>query len=150
MLDCNRYKLTVERIINMKTIPKIEKYMTASPHSVGNDIPLKKAYEMMRGYGVRHLPVYHGGKLVGVLTDRDVKLATSFKGSEDMLVDDVMTPDPYAVAPDAPIDRVAIEMSEHKYGCAIIQQTNGKVVGIFTVTDALRALSEVIHQNYKP
>ena len=50
----------------MKQIPKIDKYMTPMPHTIGYDIPLKTALEMMRNHGIRHLPVQKGGKLVGV------------------------------------------------------------------------------------
>jgi acetoin utilization protein AcuB len=132
----------------MKAIPKIMKYMTPMPHTVGSDISLKKAYELMRENRIRHLPVQHGGKLLGVLTDRDVKLASSFKGSDEFKVEDVMTPEPYTVHPDSNLDEVVLEMAEHKYGCAVVMQDNGKVVGIFTATDGLRVLGEVIKQNY--
>lgn len=133
----------------MKTMPKIQKYMTTMPHTIGHDIPLKTALGMMREYGIRHLPVQKGGKLIGVLTDRDIKLAASFTESEKFSVEDVMTPDPYCVKPDKDLSEIAMEMAEHKYGCAIIQQDNGKVVGIFTATDGLRVLAEVLDSNYK-
>jgi len=128
----------------MKTVPKIDKYMTPMPHTIGNDIPVKTALEMMRKHGIRHLPVQKGGKLVGVLTDRDIKLAASFNGSSELSVEDVMTPDPYIARPQTALDEVATQMAEHKYGCAIIEQENGKVVGIFTATDGLRVLGEVL------
>ncbi len=128
----------------MKTVPKIDKYMTPMPHTIGNDIPVKTALEMLRKHGIRHLPVQKGGKLVGVLTDRDIKLAASFNGSSELSVEDVMTPDPYIARPQTPVDEVAIQMAEHKYGCAIIEQENGKVVGIFTATDGLRVLAELL------
>lgn len=133
----------------MKQIPKIDKYMTAMPHTIGKDIPIGKALEMMRTHQIRHLPVQEGGKLVGVLTDRDIKLASSFSKDGNLVVEDIMTPEPYTVRPQAPVDAVVLEMAEHKYGCAIIVQENGKVVGIFTAVDGLRVLSEVLHQNYR-
>jgi acetoin utilization protein AcuB len=133
----------------MKSMPKIQKFMTPMPHTIGHDIPLKTALAMMRDHHIRHLPVQKGGKLVGVLTDRDIKLAATFEESEKFSVEDVMTPDPYCVDPDRELDDVAIEMAEHKYGCAIITQDNGKVVGIFTATDGLRVLGEVLRGNYK-
>ncbi len=132
----------------MKTVPQIQKYMTTVPHTIGNDIPLKKAFEMMREYKVRHLPVLHAGKVVGIITDRDVKLASSFKGADEMTVDDVMTPDPYMVKPESPLDLTVKEMAARKLGCAVVQ-SNNKVVGIFTATDGLRVLGDVLEQNYK-
>jgi acetoin utilization protein AcuB len=133
----------------MKQIPRIEKYMTAMPHTVGKDISMDVALDMMRTHRIRHIPVQDAGKLVGVVTDRDVKLAASFASDGNLTVDDVMTPDPYTVQPHTPVDTVVAEMAEHKYGCAIIVQDNGKVVGIFTAVDGLRVLSEVLQENYR-
>jgi len=134
----------------MKQIPMIEKYMTAMPHTINPSMPLTTALQMMREYNFRHLPVLNAGKLVGVITDRDVKLASSFKGANDLLVDDVMTPTPYTTTPQASLDQVVFEMAEHKYGCAVVQQENGKVVGIFTATDGLRVLGEILQDRFKP
>ncbi len=131
----------------MKTIPSIQKYMSFTPHTVGKDISLKKAYELMKKEGFRHLPVQDAGTLVGVLTDRDVKLAASFKGSDDLTVEDVMSPEPFTVKPTDALDDVVTEMAEHKYGCAIVQD-NGKVVGIFTATDGMRVLGDILKKNY--
>lgn len=134
----------------MKQMPKIQKHMTPMPHTIGKDIPLKAALNMMREHRIRHLPVQDAGKLVGVLTDRDVKLASSFEQAETLSVEEVMSPDPYTVDPEISLDNVVLEMAEHKYGCAIIQQGNGKVVGIFTAVDGLRVLGEILRGNYKP
>ena len=134
----------------MKQMPKIEKFMTPMPYTINPDIPLKEAIEMMRQHRIRHLPVLFAGKLMGVITDRDIKLASSFSQATTLKVDDVLTPDPYSVTPQASLDQVVFEMAEHKYGCAIVQQENGKVVGIFTATDGLRVLGEVLTNNFKP
>lgn len=134
----------------MKQIPKIEKFMTPMPHTINPDMPVKTAMEMMRDHQIRHIPVQKGGELVGIITDRDIKLGSSFKANGELLVEDVMTPDPYTVKPQASMADIVFEMAEHKYGCAIVQQENGKVVGIFTATDGLRVLGEVLQNNFKP
>jgi acetoin utilization protein AcuB len=133
----------------MKQMPQIQKFMTTMPHTIGKDIPLDTALNMMREHRIRHLPVQEGGKLIGVLTDRDLKLATSFADAKGLKVEEVMTPDPFTAAPDAPLDQVVLEMAEHKYGCAIILQGNGKVVGIFTAVDGLRVLGETLGSFFK-
>lgn len=126
--------------------PLIKDVMTASPHSVGDDLPLNKAIEMMREHHIRHLPVQSGGKLVGVLTDRDVKLALSVHpAAKDLLVSDIMTEDPYAVSPNTSLDKVLPVMANHKYGCVIVQGDKGRAIGIFTATDAVRMLGEVLN-----
>ena len=133
----------------MKQMPKIEKYMTPMPHTIQIYTPIEIAVDTMREYRIRHLPVHDDGKLVGILTDRDIKLAVSLDSTADFRVEDVMTPDPYTVTPQTPLDHVVFEMAEHKYGCAVVRQGNGKVVGIFTATDALRVLGETLIGNYK-
>ena len=134
----------------MKQMPMIEKYMTAMPHTINPSMTIKVALKIMSENKIRHLPVQDAGKLVGVLTDRDIKLGTSFTGTRELTVEELMTPDPYHATPHASLDQVVFEMAEHKYGCAVIQQENGKVVGIFTATDGLRVLGEVLQSHFKP
>lgn len=133
----------------MKNMPLIQKYMTSMPHSIRRDSPIGNAVSLMRENQIRHLPVLEGGKLLGVVTDRDVKLASSFEGADRLTAEDVMTPDPYTVSPDTPAADVAREMAARKYGCAIVRQDNGKVVGIFTAVDGMRVLGEILDSNYK-
>jgi acetoin utilization protein AcuB len=134
----------------MKPMPTIRKFMTAMPHTINGDMPLKNAIDVMRNFSIRHLPVQSGGNLIGILTDRDVKLASSFHGAAELTVEDVMSPDPYTVDVDAAVDEVAINMAEHKYGSVIVRHGNGEVVGIFTATDGLRVLAEILQMNYEP
>jgi acetoin utilization protein AcuB len=134
----------------VKQIPQIQKFMTPMPHTIGKEIPLKAAIAMMREHRIRHLPVQDGGRLIGILTDRDVKLASGFIDAHNLKVEEVMTPDPYAARPEAPLNEVVSEMAEHKYGCVIVQQANGKVVGIFTDTDGMRVLGEMLAIHYAP
>lgn len=133
----------------MKVIPPISKYMSGMPHTIGKGVSIVKALSMMSEMNIRHLPVLDGGRLVGILSDRDVKLASSFADAEKLNVEDVMIPDPYRVRPDASLELVVGEMAERKYGCAIIEQENHRVVGIFTATDSLRVLAEILEKNYR-
>lgn len=133
----------------MKQMPKIHTFMTLMPHTVGRDISIKTALELMREYHVRHLPVQEAGKLIGVLTDRDLKLAASFDDAFKLTVEEVMTPDPYTTSPQTPLSHVIYEMEKHKYGCTIVQNDNGRVIGIFTAIDALRVLGEHLRSNYR-
>jgi acetoin utilization protein AcuB len=123
----------------------IEKHMTASPHSIGAEQTLERARAVMTEHGIRHLPVLHGGRLVGVITDRDVHLVESLKDVDPRLVTvaDAMTQTVYAVAPDTPLQEVARAMAEHKYGSVVVMHDH-KVTGIFTTVDACRALAELL------
>lgn len=133
-----------------KAIPQVQKYMTHVPKSIGFDRPIQHALDLMREMRVRHLPVLEAGKLVGVLTDRDVNLVLQFKDADPtrMTVEEAYTPDPYFTTPDAPLSEVAAMMAEKKYGCAIVMD-NKKLVGIFTEVDAMRALAELLETRLK-
>lgn len=130
-------------------MPTIQKYMTMAPHTIGAEQSLAKAEKFMREYGIRHLPVLQGGRLVGILSDRDVKLVETFRDvdPEKVTVEDAYTPDPYITRPDAPLDEVSTAMMERKYGCVLVAD-NKKLVGIFTWIDALRAMSEILNQRF--
>lgn len=134
----------------MKTIPQVQKYMTHVPKSIGFDRPLSQAMETMRELRIRHLPVLKGGQLVGVLTDRDIKLVMGFNGIDPhkMTVEEAYTPDPYFTTPSAPLNEVVAHMAEKKYGCAIVVDNN-RLVGIFTEVDAFNALAELLETRLK-
>ncbi|MBC7384709.1 MAG: CBS domain-containing protein [Cryobacterium sp.] len=128
----------------MKQMPPVSKFMTPMPHTIAFDATILNALQIMSEHRIRHLPVLEGKTLVGVLSDRDVKLASSFSGAlgaEALTVGAVMSLDPFAVLPEASLDQVAADMAENKYGCAVVQQPNGKIVGIFTANDALGVLA---------
>ncbi|MGZ3768854.1 MAG: CBS domain-containing protein [Bdellovibrio sp.] len=134
----------------MKSLPVIEKFMTTSPHTIGSDQTLRRAEEMMREFRIRHLPVLEGGKLVGILSDRDVKLVESLKDvdPEQVTVSEACSTDVFTVSPKAPLNEVCAEMAIHKYGSVIVLD-NKKLVGIFTWVDALYALNELLATRLK-
>jgi acetoin utilization protein AcuB len=128
-----------------KPIPSIQKYMTTTPHSIGSEQTIAKASQLMTEYHVRHLPVLHGGQLLGILSDRDIKLIEAFPDVDPtkLAVSEAMTEQPYTVTPEAPLDEVVGTMAAKKYGAAVVVQ-NHKVVGIFTTVDACQALSDLL------
>lgn len=134
----------------MKAIPTVSKYMTTLPHTIGADQPLAKAAKMMAELRVRHLPVLKAGKLVGVVTDRDLKLVESFKDvdPESVKVEEAYSPDPYIASPNSSLADVCAEMAVHKFGCALVCD-NSKLVGIFTWVDALHAFNELLSTRLK-
>lgn len=134
----------------MKAIPKISKYMTTNPHSIGVEQTVAKADELMREHRIRHLPVMKNGKLCGVLSDRDVKLYMGLKGSQPKTetVQALATEDVYAVTPDVELDDVLATMAEKKMGSVVVLDNN-KLVGIFTAIDGLRAASELLNTRLK-
>lgn len=129
-----------------KAIPTIQKYMTTSPHTIGDDQPMALAHQMMREYHVRHLPVLRGTKVVGIVSDRDLNTVETLRDVDPrtVLVSEAMTQEPYLVGPDAPLDEVVATMAKNKYGSAVVAQ-HAKVVGIFTTVDVCRAFADLLH-----
>jgi acetoin utilization protein AcuB len=99
----------------------------------------------MRARHVRHLPVLEGGRLVGVVSERDLYLLETLRGVDPGKepVSEAMTEQPYAVSPEAKVHDVVREMLGKKYGSAVVVE-RGKVAGIFTRSDALRALEGLL------
>ena len=123
-------------------MPPIARYMTSQPWTVQPGASLAAARDLMREHAVRHLPVVDDGELVGIVSDRDLRMPWHGLG---LRVRDVMTEQVLAVRPDAPVDEVAEAMSERKYGSAVVVET-GKVLGIFTSVDACRVLADTLRR----
>ena len=129
----------------MKKSPSIQLAMTPFPHTVDADAPLRLARRLMQEPEIRHLPVARRGKLVGVLTDRDLKRALDpslgLAPKDELFVEDVMVRGAYAVETTTPLEEVLLEMAERHIGCSLVVR-DGTLVGIFTSTDACRAFGE--------
>lgn len=101
---------------------------------------------LMEQHDIRHLPIVRDGSVVGVVSDRDVRLALGL-GTErrnQVTARDIMAADPVSAFADTPLDEVAFDVSERKIGSVPVYEESGAYLGIFTVTDALDALIEIV------
>lgn len=124
------------------TIAPIQRFMSSVLVVIAPEQPLLEALRLMRLHSIRHLPVVKSGALVGILSQRDIHLLETL-GDVDparALVEEAMVRDVYTVEPDAPIDRVATQMADRRVGTAVVAH-GSKLLGLFTTTDALRALA---------
>ena len=119
----------------------VRRYMTGSPVVIAPGASLAEAHDVMRARRIRHLPVVREGALVGVVSQRDVYLVETLRGVDPAVacVEEAMSPDPYAVSPEAPLHEVALEMARRRIGSAVVV-SRGAVIGLFTTVDALGAL----------
>ena len=131
--------------------PQILAYMTPFPYSVDVDAPLAEAHAFLRERHLRPVPVTEGGELVGVLTDRDMKLALGpdlgSPPERELAVRDVFQPDSYVVDAGALLETVADTMAARHLGSALVTRAD-KLVGIFTSTDACRALARLLRERH--
>jgi acetoin utilization protein AcuB len=131
--------------------PQILAFMTPFPYSIDVNAPLAEAHAFLRDRRIHHLPVTRDGVLAGILTDRDIKLALGpdldSPPERELSVRDVYQPDSYIVEAGALLDDVAAAMAERHIGSALVTR-GGKLVGIFTSTDACRALARVLRDQH--
>jgi acetoin utilization protein AcuB len=111
--------------------------------AISSDTSLQDAYRTMREKGIRHLPILEGDALVGVVTDRDLRLATSSLAPvpfrPESAVSTVMSRAPLTAAAWDPIEDAARVMRERKIGCLPVVE-DGTLIGIITGLDLLDAL----------
>jgi acetoin utilization protein AcuB len=124
----------------------VEEFTTPEPVTATEDMAIDDLQRLMSEHGIRHLPVVRGESVVGIISDRDVRLVSGLTYAERFQVTaaDLMTPEPLIVNASARLDEVAYAMSERKVGSAIVVDADGKLLGIFTATDALNALIEIV------
>jgi acetoin utilization protein AcuB len=131
----------------VKRNPQVIAFMTPFPYSIDVDAPLAEAHALMRRHHFRHLPVTANGAIAGILTDRDIKLVLGpdFGNPDEhaLRVRDAYVERPWVVPASTPVAIVARTMADNHIGSAIVTK-NDKLVGIFTVTDACRALAEML------
>ncbi len=109
---------------------------------------LKKAQDLMVEKSIRHLPVMDGKKLMGIITESDIRGAFMGKGAKTnsgkiqalnpskMKVSDFMTHDPMVVVPETHIEDAALIIYKYKIGALPVIKRN-KLVGIISIMDIL-------------
>ena len=128
----------------MKHPPALANAMTPFPYAVDIEAPIEEAVRFMREHKIRHLPVTASGKLAGVVSDRDIKLMLgpdfAYPDARELQVRDVFVSDSYVVELATPLAEVLEHMAEHRLGSALVTR-QGKLVGVFTTTDACRTFA---------
>jgi len=125
----------------------IDAVMTPYPYSIEIDAHLTTAKAMLTQFKIRHLPVRDGDKWVGVVTEQNLDMAQALgidmSVSSNVRIRDLCRHKVYSVAPDAPLALVLREMAERFLDSALVVK-DGKLLGIFTASDALRRYAEVL------
>jgi len=126
-------------------------WMTKDVISVDVSDSMQDAARLIRGHKIKRLPVMENGKLVGIVTDRDLKRASASDVTtleihellfllSEIKISDIMTKDPITIPLDYTIDEAAQILLEHKLSGAPVVDGKGQVAGIITQTDIFRVL----------
>lgn len=110
---------------------------------------LAMAEELLRLHRIRHLPVVRGGKLVGLVTHRDLLKAAAKCGGVDpakqpLWASDVMVRDVRTVSADTSTREAVKLMLDNKFGCLPVVGADGTLVGILTEADMVRYAQHLI------
>ncbi len=116
-------------------------WMTKNPITVRSDEMLAAARRKMDAGNFRRLPVVEDGRLVGIITDRDVR--QHIGALEHVKVDAVMSKNVISVTPSTLLEQAAYQLVKRKIGAMPVVD-GAKLVGIVTASDLLRAFSEVL------
>jgi acetoin utilization protein AcuB len=138
----------------------VKEWMSAGLITVDPKTGLSEAWDLMRERRIRHLLVLDGPRLVGIVSDRDIRLtlpspATSLSAWEinhllmSVTVDRVMTPTPITITADRPVSEAAALMLEHRIGALPVLE-GSRVCGIITQTDVLLAFPAALHEEKHP
>lgn len=136
----------------MLRIPAIKTAMTAFPYTVNPAATLPQAIEFMRQHTIRHLPVADNGEILGMISDRDIKLVLgpdfAYPDPDKLSVAEVMRRDIYTVDLEERLDIVLAHMAEHHIGSAVVTR-NGKLAGVFTTLDACREFAQHLREQFR-
>ncbi len=138
----------------MSQNPTVEQVMTCDPTTISHDEPLRVAIDRMRERNCRRLPVVQSGKLVGIISDRDLRRATNSpfvmqeRWYNEFLLDKItvracMSAEPITITAQTRIADAARVMRDRKIGGLPVVEGE-RLVGIVTETDLLNYLIRVL------
>ena len=134
----------------MKRMPKIKSVMTAFPYSVEPDMPVQDALELMAAHTIHHLPVEQHDEVIGIISDRDIRLVLNRQADDPgaLTVGEIQHADAYIVDLDERLGIVLLHMADAHLDAAIVTR-HGKLVGMFTSTDAQTAFAEFLRDQFR-
>jgi acetoin utilization protein AcuB len=129
---------------------RVRDSMTREVVTLGPEASAAEAWGVCQELGIRHLPIVEGGRLVGLVSDRDLRDVSPPRGSggeRDTLgwvrCRDIMSTDLVTIHPLDTIEHAAREIYERRIGCLPVV-ADGELVGIITSSDLMRTLIELV------
>lgn len=133
----------------------VRDWMSPNPMTVTPDTPVLDALKVLKERGFRRLPVVENGKLVGITTRKDLKDAMPSKATtlsvwelnyllSKLNVGEIMAAPVITAAEGEYMEDAAVRLQEHKVGGTPVLNDAGRMTGIITVTDVLRAFTNIM------
>lgn len=132
----------------------VRKWMSVNPIVIEESASLSDAINLLKKHKIRRLPVIKNGKLVGIISDRDLKEASPSKVTSldiwelhylmsKIKVKAIMTKNPITVTPETTLERAAILMFDNKIGGLPVLEKDCSLAGILTEQDVFKALINI-------
>jgi acetoin utilization protein AcuB len=129
----------------------VKNWMTKDPITVDVNDSMQTAAKLLKENNIRGLPVMKNGKLIGIVTDRDLKRASASDANtldihellfliEKIKIKEVMTKNPITIPVDSTIEEAAEVLLDNKFSRLPVVYNDGNLVGIITQTDIFRVL----------
>ncbi len=132
----------------------VKDWMSSDVVTVDDEASIMEVTQLMRENNVRRVPVMKEGRLIGIISDRDIKAASPSKATtldvhelyyllSKLKVKEVMTKNPITVGPDDTVEKAAVVMLSNKISGLPILDVRGQLVGILTQGDVFRVLTSI-------
>ncbi len=132
----------------------VKEWMAKDPIVIDENTSIMKATQMMKEHRIRRIPVVRDGKLIGIISDRDIKEAAPSKATSldvhelyyllsEIKVKDIMTPDPITLKENDSVEKAAVIMLENRISGIPIVDDNDHVIGVITQTDVFKVMISI-------
>ncbi len=123
---------------------KVGEWMERKLITIDRETTIQEAISLMKKHSIRHLPVTEEGRLVGLVTEGDMRQVFVASLIEELGIDDVMIKDPITVKADTEIDDAARAIHYNKIGGLPVVDEDNRLLGIITVADIMAAFIELM------
>jgi acetoin utilization protein AcuB len=132
----------------------VQDWMSKDLITIDEDTSIMKASKIMKQNDIQHLPVMKKGRLVGMVSDRDLKEATPSKATtldihemyyllDKITVKSLMSKDLFTIAPGETVEKAAAVMLKHQISALPVVDADGALAGILTKGDVFRAFVSI-------
>ncbi len=125
----------------LKSVPIKQHYMPMQ-QAVDVEDPVWKAWRIMKDEQVKNLPVIKAGRIVGVVSDKDIVQISGFNGGQSMPVKDAMSMDPLVVSLEDSMESVLLKMLKKDQQQAVVIDADQNIVGLFSWNKAFQFMLE--------
>ncbi len=132
----------------------VKEWMAKDPIVIDEHTSIMKATQIMKEHGIRRIPVVRDGRLIGIISDRDIKEAAPSKATSldvhelyyllsEIKVKDIMTPDPITLRENDSVEKAAVIMLENRISGIPVADDDYHVIGVITQTDVFKVMISI-------